>query len=179
MSSSTDRRIGSDAHVAVWAAIQQYVVACGGDPNQVTDGRMDAVVAIEQAVDRRAAELNAAAVVTSGSPGGASCLLDLLPQITPQRAATWTRQDGTACRVEVEGERLCVYVHGRDFRRGCMRWHIDELMVTDLDCSAQLEAAIQTPPAAIDNHERMRSESSEKEIWDEAAREASRAGGGS
>lgn len=29
----TNRRVGSDAHVAVWAAIQQYVVACGGDPN--------------------------------------------------------------------------------------------------------------------------------------------------
>ncbi|MCC7251204.1 hypothetical protein [Hyphomicrobium sp.] len=170
MSPSTDRRIGSDAHVAVWAAIQQYVVACGGDPNQVTDGRMDAAAAIERAVDRRAAELAGAAAV-----GGR--LLDLLPQVTPQRAATWTRQDGMACRVEVEGERLCVY--GRDFRRGCMRWHIDELMVTDLGCPAQLEAAIQTPPAALDNHERMRSESSEKEIWDEAVREASRAGGGS
>ena len=54
---STDRRVGSDAHVAVWAAIQQYVVACGGDPNQVTDGRMNAVTAIERAVDRRVVEL--------------------------------------------------------------------------------------------------------------------------
>lgn len=57
MSSSTDRRVGSDAHAAVWAAIQQYVVACGGDPNQVTNGRMDAVAAIERAIDQRAAEL--------------------------------------------------------------------------------------------------------------------------
>lgn len=93
---------------------------------------MNAVVAIEQAIDQRAAEL--ANATTAGGR-----LLDLLPQVTPQQPATWTRQDGTACRVEVEDGRFCVYVSGRGFRRGSMRWHIDDLALTDLGCAAQLE----------------------------------------
>lgn len=91
MSSSTDRRVGSDAHVAVWAAIQQYVVACGGDPNQVTDGRMDAVAAIERAVDRRAAELAAVRAV----PADVEALADRIRRFAPFDCVT-TNGDGRA-----------------------------------------------------------------------------------
>ena len=54
-------RSGSVAHVAAWTAIQGYARACGGDPDCVSDGRMDAVAKIEQAIDARASELSAAA----------------------------------------------------------------------------------------------------------------------
>lgn len=61
------RRSGSVAHVAAWDAIQGYVRACGGDPDLtgngdlMGNGRMDAVVKIERAIEARASELSAAA----------------------------------------------------------------------------------------------------------------------
>lgn len=45
------RWVGSPLHVAIWEAINRYVVACGGSETRISGARMDAVVAVEQALD--------------------------------------------------------------------------------------------------------------------------------
>lgn len=45
-------RAGSQEHVSIWEAINEYVQACGGDPSKATVSgrRMNAVVKVETAI---------------------------------------------------------------------------------------------------------------------------------
>jgi len=43
--------MGHGQRVALWGAVNRYMVACGGSESRITDERMNAVVAVERAVE--------------------------------------------------------------------------------------------------------------------------------